>query len=127
MSSAGLWNSNHVDDRRRVIFVADPPSTPIENGCIYARPDNLSDSGNSWREVLLEYNNSVHNPLGLRLAYQLYGNRTYGRLVDRFGVEKVYILSAGWGLIKADFLTLLISVDLKLHNSSVSGSHFHGQ
>jgi hypothetical protein len=25
--------------------------------------------------------------------------------VDRFGVEKVYILSAGWGLIRADFLT----------------------
>ena len=25
--------------------------------------------------------------------------------MDRFGVEQVYILHAGWGLIKADFLT----------------------
>lgn len=25
--------------------------------------------------------------------------------MDRFGLHKVYILSAGWGLIRADFLT----------------------
>jgi hypothetical protein len=35
----------------------------------------------------------------------LYKNKSYSRLVDRFGVEQVYILSAGWGLIRADFLT----------------------
>jgi hypothetical protein len=38
-------------------------------------------------------------------AYQLYENNVYGRLVDRFGLRNVYILSAGWGLIRADFLT----------------------
>jgi hypothetical protein len=27
------------------------------------------------------------------------------RLVEKFGIEKVFILSAGWGLIRADFLT----------------------
>jgi hypothetical protein len=27
------------------------------------------------------------------------------RLADRFGLSKLYILSAGWGLIAADFLT----------------------
>ena len=35
----------------------------------------------------------------------LYENRTYGRLVDRYGLENTYILSAGWGLIAAGFLT----------------------
>ncbi|HTE85646.1 MAG TPA: hypothetical protein VK821_13025, partial [Dehalococcoidia bacterium] len=45
------------------------------------------------------------NPLGLCPAHRLYENPTYGRLVDRFGEKRVYILSAGWGLIGADFLT----------------------
>ena len=60
----------------------------------------------SWRDVLLKYNETAKdNPLGLYPAYQLYENRTYGRLVDRFGSQNVYILSAGWGLIRGDFLT----------------------
>ncbi len=31
--------------------------------------------------------------------------KVYGRLVVRLGLENVYVLSAGWGLIRADFLT----------------------
>lgn len=89
-----------------VVFVANPESAPPDSAHIYARPDDLSDRGKSWREVLLEYNEIAgYNPLGLYPAYQLYENRTYARLVDRFGLRKVYILSAGWGLIRADFLT----------------------
>jgi hypothetical protein len=73
---------------------------------MYARPDDLSDSGLSWRKVLLKYNEaSDGNPLRLYPAYQLYENKVYGRLVDRLGMQNVYILSAGWGLIRADFLT----------------------
>ena len=30
---------------------------------------------------------------------------TYRALVKRFGIDKTYILSAGWGLIPASFLT----------------------
>jgi hypothetical protein len=48
---------------------------------------------------------TASQPLGLLPAYQLYANSIYGKLVDRFGLAKVYILSAGWGLIAADFLT----------------------
>jgi hypothetical protein len=55
---------------------------------------------------LLKYNDDPGgNPLRLYPAYQLYENQAYGRLVDRFGSENVYILSAGWGLIRAGFLT----------------------
>jgi len=39
------------------------------------------------------------NPLGLCPAYQLYENKTYGRLAARFGLGNLFILSAGWGLI----------------------------
>src|SRR5260370_22498704 len=91
---------------KRIVFVADPRSAPVEDGTVFARPDDLSDSGKYWREVLLEYNRTANeNPLRLYPAYQLYQNKAYQRLVDRFGLQKVYILSAGWGLLKADFLT----------------------
>jgi hypothetical protein len=93
-------------DGERVIFVAHPETAPADSGYIYARPDDKSDGAQSWREVLLKYNDTqASNPLGLLPAYRLYENATYGRLVERFGVEKVFILSAGWGLIRADFLT----------------------
>ncbi len=35
----------------------------------------------------------------------LYGNNAYKRLVAHLGTQKVYILSAGWGLVRADFWT----------------------
>lgn len=33
-----------------VIFVADPDSAPINGAFAYARPDEPSDNGTSWRE-----------------------------------------------------------------------------
>ena len=54
---------------------------------------------------LLTRIHSNDNPLGLYPAYRLYRNPIYERLVDRLGLQNVYILSAGWGLIWADFLT----------------------
>ena len=38
-------------------------------------------------------------------AYRLYKNRAYVDLVERLGTRSVYVLSAGWGLIRSDFLT----------------------
>ena len=59
-----------------------------------------------WRHFLRKYNDDAgENPLHLYPAYQLYENRAYGRLVGRYGLRNVYVLSAGWGLIRADFLT----------------------
>jgi hypothetical protein len=89
-----------------VVFVADPLKAPASEACIYARPDDPSDRGPSWRELLLQYNKTPdENPLGLFRAVALYENRIYGELVERFGLENTYILSAGWGLINAGFLT----------------------
>ena len=54
----------------------------------------------------MDYNNNpAGNSLGLLPVYRLYANPVYERLVDKLGVANVYILSAGWGLIRADFLT----------------------
>ena len=93
-------------DGVNVMFVAQPDCAPPHPDRIYARPDDLSDRGKSWRTVLQEYNDSPgSNSLGLLPAWQLYGNATYETLFKRFGPENLYILSAGWGLIRADFLT----------------------
>ncbi len=89
-----------------MLFVADPDSAPAGLAHAYARPDDVSDIGVSWRAALLTYNDDPgDNPLGLIPAWQLYENKTYGLLKNRYGLECLYILSAGWGLIAADFLT----------------------
>jgi len=86
-----------------VTFVAQPHLLPADDH-IYARPDDL-EHGRSWRNVLLDYNSAGQNPLQLYPAYQLYRNPIYKRLADRVSVPKLYILSAGWGLIPAAYLT----------------------
>jgi hypothetical protein len=92
-------------DGRPVDFVARPQHAPTEKNRVYARPDDISDRRMSWREQLWKYNeNEKTNPLRLLPAYQLYENKTFGLLVNRFASENVYILSAGWGLIRSDFL-----------------------
>ena len=93
-------------DGRRIAFVARPGLAPREPKTTYARPDDDSGDGRSWRKRLLAYNkNAGRNPLGFLPAHRLYAHSAYGLLVDTFGVERVFILSAGWGLIPAAFLT----------------------
>ncbi|HWQ42629.1 MAG TPA: hypothetical protein VN456_11420 [Desulfosporosinus sp.] len=96
----------HTTDGRLVKFVADPISAPSSDPYAYVRPDDLSDDQHTWRERLLDYNKDVKsNPLHLFPAYRLYKNQVYERLVNEFGKNQVFILSAGWGLISSDFLT----------------------
>jgi hypothetical protein len=94
------------ENGRPVVFVTDPLAPAADAGLEYARPDDPASTGMSWRQTLLEYNREgTGNPLGLCPAWRLYENETYGRLVDHLGPDKLYILSAGWGLIRADFPT----------------------
>ncbi len=96
----------HSGDGRRVMFVANPSLSPANHDCIYAHPDDPAGSGLSWREELLQYNRHPDdNPLGLSPAWRLYKNRIYKRLYRKCGPDNLYILSAGWGLMHADFLT----------------------
>jgi hypothetical protein len=89
-----------------VMFVAQPQSAPQHGNALYSIPDDFSDREVSWRTLLQEYNqNPGNNPLNLYPAYKLYGNAIYRALANRFGIEHTFILSAGWGMIRADFLT----------------------
>jgi hypothetical protein len=100
--SAGSLRSSN---QREVLFVAQPDLAPSEAVQHYARPDDVSDDGRTWRERLVAYNAVANNPLHLLPAYRLYARDAYGALADRFGPGRLYILSAGWGLIAANFLT----------------------
>ena len=102
-SKAGCLQTS---DGRNVLFVADPMAAPLREGTAHFRPDDIAEDGLSWREKLLKYNEAPgDNPFGLLPAWRLYANSTYEMLKERFGTDRLYILSAGWGLLAADFLT----------------------
>ena len=93
-------------DGKLVEFVAQPDeAVNRDNGVVYARPDDVGEDGLTWRQKLVEYNGSSakSGQSGLLPAYQLYKPGIYRRLVDVFGPDNVYILSAGWGLVRASF------------------------
>ncbi len=100
---------------RKVLLVADPASAPARAGFVNAHPDDISDNGMSWRDRLSEYNarHRDANPLRLSQAFQLYEAPEYEGLVSRFGLLHVFILSAGWGLISANFLTPRYDITLR--------------
>jgi hypothetical protein len=92
-------------DGRHVMFVADPLVAPPRDDVVYARPDDVGDSGKSFRSELIGYNESGKNPFNLLPAAKLYSHECYHGVTDRYGIENAYILSAGWGLLSASFLT----------------------
>ena len=96
-----------ASDGKAVEFVAQPDEVlRREPHLHYARPDDDASDGVMWRQKLLEYNvcSAQSNELNLLPAYKLYKPKIYRKLVRVFGVDNVYILSAGWGLVRASFL-----------------------
>lgn len=93
----------------QVTFLAKPDLAPLAWRNTAAHPDDRSDTGATWRELLVEYNSRQSNPLRLLRASDLYcppaAPNIYRDLVTRLGPERVFVLSAGWGLIRSDFLT----------------------
>ena len=101
-------------DGQRVVFVACPKEAPRQEGTVYAHPDEASDDGErTWRKRLLFYNaHPGSNVYDLPLAWRLYQPLEYRALIDKFGFIHVFILSAGWGLIRSDFLTPYYDITL---------------
>ncbi|MCW0183408.1 MAG: hypothetical protein OJI70_16705 [Zavarzinia sp.] len=91
---------------RRVMFVARPELMSPSNVFEFARPDDVSDTGETWREKLINYNaQQKQNQLHLSPASDLYTHPTYARLAKKVRSENLFILSAGWGMLPANFLT----------------------
>lgn len=118
-------------DSTPVKFVARPELAP-DDDYAYARPDDISDNDESWRQRLEHYNASVSgNPLGLLPAYELYENPVYLQLAEKVGRSRLFILSAGWGLISANFLTPVYDITFSteargpnLYKRRRRGDHF---
>lgn len=89
----------------QIMFVSRPDAAPASKEFVYAHPDGPSEvPGKTWRELVLNYcKTRTSNPLGLLPAYKLYTRDAYEILVNKFGIDKVFILSAGWGLVRSDF------------------------
>lgn len=97
-----------MPDGRRVKFVAHPEQAPSSESSAFklVRPDDAIEPGaRTWRDLVLEYNLEDKNPQGLVQAQSLYTPPAYAALVRKFGVTSIYVLSAGWGLIPATFMT----------------------
>ena len=94
---------------QRIEFVAQPEQCGGSTGFLYSRPDDLIPNTNkTWRRELEDYSRrhsgTGDNPDDLLKAWELYKPKEYGLLVSRFGYKNVFILSAGWGLTRSDFL-----------------------
>lgn len=97
--------SLYTADGKRVIFVAQPDQAQKSDSALYARPDDFSDTGKTWRERIFSMNcDPTHHPHGLLPAMDLYNNAIYGALAKKLGQEHLFILSAGWGLVPSGFL-----------------------
>lgn len=95
-----------LDDGRNVTFVAQPDLVESRGDQFFCRPDDIkvTETQESWRAYLTKYNNEGTNRAELMRAGDLYCVEEYQTLIKKFGYEDIYILSAGWGLIRADFL-----------------------
>ena len=124
------------ENGKLVKFVADSTveyikSDPHTNNYVYVRPDDICarpdytfENQYTWRKKLLDYNKEgKSNPLGLLPAYKLYAHKVYENLVNKFGENQVFILSAGWGLIRSDFLTP--DYDITFSNAKNVKSYAH--
>lgn len=98
-------------NNKKVVFVA----TPTKDSDTEFTPDSVIPGTNTtWRDYLVQYNtnylNTGNNPLNLYKAMDLYGNHSYRSLVEHYGENNVYILSAGWGIIRANYLLPLYDI-----------------
>lgn len=101
-------------DCRCVKFVAHPELYPAGDDLVPFRPDDLIPRRQeSWRDQLVAYNASGANPDRLVKAGHLYSASAYGALQQHVGNVNMFILSAGWGLVRSDYLLPDYDITLK--------------
>ena len=111
-----IWTVSEFD-HLQVKFIAHREDCIVSNVTILTRPDDfLPNKTTTWRAYLNEHNRRGENPDRLLRAGDLYKPKTYRQLVARMGWENTYILSAGWGLVRSDYL--LPNYDITFSNSA---------
>ena len=99
----------HTSEGRRVAFVAYPAGAPLKPGVLHAHPDDRSEPANldspTWRDLVSEANRApCRGAPELLPAGRLYTPPAYAELAGWTGADRLFILSAGWGLVRSDFL-----------------------
>ena len=98
----GDFNGFMRDSKRCPLIFVGNPDAPKNGNLRYVSPDCNYDSDTTFRKKLCSYNDKFkscgYNPDNLLPAYKLYDNSIYRELVESevFGIDRVYILSAGW-------------------------------
>ena len=105
-----------------VNFVAQPQVCQETSCSVYVNPNQIIDQNKNitWFDKLKEYNKEYvetgDNPYNLFKAVELYRNAIFNHIKQRIGSENIYILSAGWGIVKGSYL-------LPDYNITFSGAH----
>jgi len=87
----------------KVLFAAQPERYNLQGKCF--RPDDIREGTVfTWRAYLDLYNQQGSNPNHLFPAGELYKAPVYKALIRKLGATNVFILSAGWGLVRSDYL-----------------------
>jgi hypothetical protein len=87
----------------KVLFAAHPERYTLQGKC--CRPDEIREGTHStWRSYLESYNQQGSNPNHIFPAGELAKAPIYKALIRKFGATNVFILSAGWGLVRSDYL-----------------------
>ncbi|MBN2695885.1 class I SAM-dependent methyltransferase [bacterium] len=70
---------------------------------LYFHPDDLiPNESKSWRDLIEDGNSSTLYNLNILPAYQLYNHPIYNLLFQKYR-DKLYIFSAGWGVVQAEY------------------------
>lgn len=99
---------------RQVVFVANRNKYTESDPVPYEPDETIPDTNMTWRHAFLDHYRNKRKPDVLddadelpeawKLYYPQYPFQDiYKCLVNKCGKEKVFILSAGWGLVNADF------------------------
>ena len=94
---------------REIKFIAHPELEPTQSSKLYCKPDDkiIDDialySGETWRDRIKAINQKRIDTDEFLKAADLYKPRIYKKLVDEYGWENVFILSAGWGIIRSNY------------------------
>lgn len=107
-AASKMADAGHMrqQDGSKVMFVGNPATAPSARRFVFASPDDVADTGSTWRDELKKYNKKPgNNPWNLLPAWKLYQNPTYALAAKAQGLDKLFILSAGWGLLKSSYLT----------------------
>jgi hypothetical protein len=90
---------------KKISFVAQPYLMSTSDIFDYVKPDDIAYDQKSWRGLLIEYNRSSDNANNFLPAISLYTNPIYKKLELVIPKNKLFILSAGWGMLSSTFLT----------------------